>query len=61
MTRPPPLSRTAAARWIVEMPNDVPNSTIDRAWLARASRYSSAPVSRDTARKASLARAYSPR
>ncbi len=30
-TQPPPLSRTAAPRKIVEMPKDVPNSTILRA------------------------------
>ena len=48
-SRPPPLSRSAAARCSVEMPNDVPNSTTDRAPPLRASMYSSVPVSRDTA------------
>jgi hypothetical protein len=27
MTRPLPLSRTADARWIAEIPKDMPNST----------------------------------
>ncbi|MOA24709.1 hypothetical protein D3C78_1453990 [compost metagenome] len=46
--RPPPLSRNAAARWMLEMPNEVPNSTMVRAPLLRASRYSRRPVSGDT-------------
>ena len=36
-TWPAPLSVTAAARWMVEMPNDVPNSTTVSGGLARTS------------------------
>jgi len=35
--RPPPLSRRAAARCRVEMPNDVPYSMMVRALMLRAS------------------------
>ncbi len=37
INRPPPLSRSAAARCSVDRPNDVPNSTIAVARVARAS------------------------
>jgi hypothetical protein len=36
-TRPAPLSATAAARWMTEMPNEVPNSTTVSGRLARTS------------------------
>jgi hypothetical protein len=36
MRNPPPLSRRAAARWIVEILIDVPNSTLLVALKARA-------------------------
>ena len=35
-TMPPPLSRIAAAKWIVEMPTELPNSTIRLAPMERA-------------------------
>jgi hypothetical protein len=37
MIRPPPLSRSPAARCRVETPNEVPNSTTERAPEARVS------------------------
>ena len=56
MSLPPPLSRSAAARCKAETPNEVPNSIIVLALVARASMYSSLPVSRDPARWTSFAR-----
>jgi len=41
--RPPPLSRTADARWIAEIPKDMPNSTTVPA-ASRTSAYSSRPL-----------------
>ena len=49
-TRPPPLSRTADARWIAEIPSDMPNSTIVLGRVARTSAYSSRPASGVTGR-----------
>ena len=44
-TRPLPLSFTAAARWIPDSPNDMPNSTTVCGRVARTSAYSSRPAS----------------
>ena len=44
-TRPVPLSRTADARWIAEMPKDIPNSTTVLGRAARTRAYSSRPAS----------------
>ena len=41
----PPLSRTADARWIAEIPKDMPNSTMVLGRVARTSAYSSRPAS----------------
>jgi hypothetical protein len=47
-TWPLPLSVTAAARWMVEMPNEVPNSTTVSGLQARTSVYRSLPPSGET-------------
>ena len=49
-TRPLPLSRTADARWIAEIPKDMPNSTIVAGRVARTNAYSSRPASGVTGR-----------
>ena len=50
MTMPPPLSLAAAARYKVDIPNDVPNSTIRFAPIAHAVTYMKRPCSADTGR-----------
>jgi hypothetical protein len=49
-TRPLPLSRTADARWIAEIPRDMPNSTTVAGRAARTNEYSSRPESCVTGR-----------